>query len=686
MYLSQSFLNQYPDNPPIWNTNPYGYIIYLRTYSRWLEEKQRRETWKETVSRVVEYSMSLYQGSSPNDELQIEAQDLFDLIFNLKGFPAGRTLWIGGTEAGNKHAWANFNCAFRVIDSFEAYCEMFLGLMLGVGMGYRVLKEDIQLLPPIYHPVVAHKPYHGKVKTERIETTQVYREDDSIYIIVGDSKEAWVESLRQYFKAIQDSTITSIIFNYDSVRPAGEPLKTFGGRASGHLALRNMFKKIHKVVLTVHEKLTPLQASDISNIIAEAVVVGGVRRSSQICLFDDPELEIAKVDLYTDPMKEDKWYRSQSNNSILFTERPTKERLRDIFKSIERSFEPGFINLSEMRRRRPNANGTNPCSEIILDNYGVCNLTELNLFAFVEDGQINLEKAGDAIRLCTRVSLRQTNVTIELPEWDRVQKRDRLLGVSLTGVYDAFDACNYSREQFIDVLEELNFYANTEAREYAFEMRVPQPLLVCALKPSGTLSQLPTVSSGAHRSFAPYFIRRVRMSSSDPLAKVLYQAGIPTYPDKMFADKFDRLSAFEKFAQLQASDTWVFEFVIHSPAQIKASDESAVDQLQRYFDLQTYYTDHNTSVTISFSPDEVDSIVDMLYENWANFVGVSFMVKDTNHYPLMPYEAITEKEYFARKIDLDSSVLFQQLIELESASMASELLDADCSTGACPVR
>ncbi len=361
--LSSTFLSSFPNDPPAWKSNTFGHFVYKRTYSRWLPEANRRETWKETVSRVVEYSMSLYQGPASVDDLRKEAETMFSFIFNLQVFPAGRTLWVGGTDAVQKHPFANFNCSFRVIDGFEAFTDIFYLLMLGVGTGFRVTRTDAEKLPVINPDIaLAHKPYHGKKKSERIEDTMTFQEDDSFYIVVGDSKEGWVEALRQYLKALATDGIESIVINYDSVRPAGEILKTFGGRASGHTALRDMFKKLHKVVRNGNTHLQPVQLMDMCNIIAQAVVVGGVRRSSQITLFDMADTDIldAKLDLYTDPAKAGKDYRSQSNNSIFFNEKPSRSQLEGIFQRILTSYEPGFINAEAARNRRPWYQGTNP--------------------------------------------------------------------------------------------------------------------------------------------------------------------------------------------------------------------------------------------------------------------------------------------------------------------------------------
>jgi ribonucleoside-diphosphate reductase alpha chain/ribonucleoside-triphosphate reductase len=201
-FLIDSFLRKYPDNPT-WNSI-LGQFVYLRTYSRFDEVKGRREHWKETCKRVVEYSMSLYKGPATYNELKAEAEHLFEEMFNLRLFTAGRTMWIGGTEAANKFPLSNFNCSFTVVDTMRSFVDAFYLMMLGTGVGFRVLPEDVSQLPKLQNSVVvAHKPYHPKERKEdRIEQTQVYRESDSVYIVVGDSKEGWVDALRIYFDTL----------------------------------------------------------------------------------------------------------------------------------------------------------------------------------------------------------------------------------------------------------------------------------------------------------------------------------------------------------------------------------------------------------------------------------------------------------------------------------------------------
>lgn len=718
-YLDDSFIERYNKSVVPFGGNGLGHFIYLRTYSRWRDDDMRRETWAETVRRVVEYSMKLYDGPATREELEVEAEYMFDTMFNLRLFPAGRTLWIGGTEAERRFGSANFNCAFTVVNKVEAFVEAFHLLMVGAGVGFRVLADDVNKLPRFNTAIaVSHKPYHGKIPTERIEETLTFEDDEdkdnvSVLIVVGDSKSGWVNALSVYLQAMQRDDVESIVINYDSVRPQGEKLKTFGGRASGHSALKKMFRAIHKVIRSSKGKLSPLHAIDILNHIGANVVVGGVRRTSEIALFgaNDTESLNAKVDLWTEGSANyGNDQRSMSNNSIFFDNKPTKETLLDIFSRILNNGEPGFVNAEAARKRRPNFSGLNPCAEILLADRGVCNLTEVNLMAFIHydtegNAKVNHEALIRAVELATRIGLRQTNVTLDLPEWDKIQKRDRLTGVSLSGIMEFEAALGWKDKEVADwkthsisaelavLLDDLHFAANQEAIRYAKEMRVPTPLLVTTIKPSGTISKLPMISSGAHRSRSPYYIRRVRITSSDPLAKVMLDAGYPVYPSVVSGgpteSQLKLMKPFELAQELQKSSTWVIEFPIKSNTTMRSSDESAISQFGRYLDLQHYWTDHNTSITIEFSPDEVDVLVNMLLEHWDEYVAVSFMPKNTTAYPQLPEEPITEEEYYLRAgklAHINDDQIIEALKELERDNLMSDLLDADCTSGACPVR
>jgi len=369
--LSKEFLSKYKHSKS--PMTQLGELVYYRTYSRFLEDKNRREYWWETVRRAVEYNCSLIPTTIK------EAEELFDNIFNLRQFLSGRTFWVGGTEVATKYPMANYNCSFQVIDDYEAFRDVFYLLMIGSGAGVRVLKSDVIKLPKIRTGIDVKNIAYEPVKKElRLESTSLLFKNDSVEIIIGDSKDGWVQALDFFFRLHYSNEykyINIIFINYNNVRPKGEKLKTFGGTASGHTALLSMFNNIEKVIKknsdSREKKLRPIDCLDICNHIGAGVVVGGVRRTSEVILMDSDDKECidAKSELYK--LKDGNWvvneeiiHRQMSNNSIFYEEKPTREKLHWQINKMRYSGEPAWISAENARKRRPNFHGGNPLTNI----------------------------------------------------------------------------------------------------------------------------------------------------------------------------------------------------------------------------------------------------------------------------------------------------------------------------------
>ena len=681
--LSEEFVSKYKHS--VAPMGELGNFVFYRTYSRFINSLGRREYWYETVKRAVEYNASIAPTSID------EAEELYDNIFNLRQFVSGRTFWIGNTEVSKNYPLANFNCAFQVIDSFKSFKDLFYLLMLGCGVGVRVLDEDISQMPKIRTDYkLFHADYTPKAKQDRMENTSLnFYADDSVEIIVGDSKEGWIESLAFYFELLTEHNyrgIKNIFVDYSNVREKGERLKKFGGTASGHESLKSMFRKIDIIIkkraLSISQKkvrLTAVDCMDIANIIGENVVVGGVRRTAEMVIIDqnDNEAINAKSDLYT--FEDNKWqinqdiaHRQMSNNSIYFTKKPSREELHVQLERMRYSGEPGFINHNAAAERRPNMKGVNPCGEILLDSKGVCNLTTINVMAFVSDQGILDENAlMKAQRLSARAGYRMTMLELELPEWDKTQKRDRLLGCSLTGWQDMVNSTGINRAEEAEILRKLRKEAQEAADEYAKELGQNSPILVTTVKPEGTLSQLPTVSSGVHYSHSPYFIRRVRISSNDPMVKVVEELGYPIFP--------------EVGQDMETASTKVVEFPVKAPEGRTKNDVSAIEQLENYLLFMENYVDHNCSITVHVREEEWDAVEEFVWNNWDKIVAVSFIPLSDAFYELMPYETITEEEYLQRKEKMKSFIP-SLISKYETREEEYELDNDGCETGICPVR
>ena len=590
--LTDEFISKYKHKKAPFTE--FGEFVYYRTYSRWLPNLQRREFWYETVRRAVEYNCSLLKTSRE------EAEELYDNIFNLRQFLSGRTLWTGDTKAAKLYPMSNFNCAFIIIDNFEAYEDIFYASMVGTGIGFRILFDDVEKLPAVRTDLkVINEQYSAVAKADRKEHTSVDFNKNICTITVGDSKEGWTDALSIFLKMFYNSryrSIDTVIVNYNNIRPYGEKLATFGGTASGFESMRNMITKIYKTIVKEsngeYKKLKPIDAMDIANIIAENVVSGGVRRSAQICLFDAKDKDVleAKSKLYTQDafgnwsIDTEISHRQMSNNSIFYNEKPSKEQIHWQIEQMRYNGEPAFINGEAIRKRRPDGNGVNPCGEILLNNAGMCNLTTVNLMAFVKDGVLDRDALLRAQVLSARAGYRMANIQLELHKWNEVLKKDKLVGCSFTGLQDMINATGMTTEEEIELYKDMRAAIHDAVEAYGKEVNRNVPTLMTTIKPEGTLSCLPTVSSGLHYPHSEYFVRRVRVSASDPLCKVCKELEYPMYP--------------EVGQTIENATTMVIEFPIKSDSQGKANTKytvTALEQLENYKRTMTYYTDHNTS-------------------------------------------------------------------------------------------
>lgn len=652
-----------------------GEIVYTRTYSRYIPELKRREYWNETVDRVISYSRALAPAYVTEEELIA----FRNYMLELKAFPAGRTLWIGGSPFANEFPQANFNCAFLDIRSSRDFHDIVYLLMSGVGVGFRATQDNIEILnkelPLIQFPQLTIKPYQFIGKASQLENTIFNIEDNKIYITVGDSRDGWSQLPKLYLEVLAGKygSIDEIVIDFNNVRPLGWRLKRFGGYASGPEVLINFLQEAHQVLSDPPHHWTQVKVLDIVDLLGRTVVAGGTRRSALIALGDNQEFAQAK----TGDWWMNRSWRAQSNNSMILQSRPAIEEISQYLDYAIQYGEPGFINAETASRRRPNFRGVNPCAEILLDSYGFCNLSTVNL-AFVKD-RAELE---NILKILTRHTIRIT--LVELPDildrWNHVQHRDRLLGISMTGILDFM----YSRGKDLTYMSELFQWAKSivdaEAASYAAHLGVNPPLLSTTIKPEGTISQLPGVSSGIHPAFAPYYIRRIRINAVDAIAKSLWMAGYEPKPeyDPRNPDK-----------SLEESNVWVFEFPVKSPTTRPARAWSAIEMLELYKTAMTHWADHNVSITVYLDPEEKPQVAQWLYDNWDHYVAVSFFPKDNNPYPLMPYEEIDELTYHQMVASQPKESFRKYLDAIESVSgytSDEELEDPSCATGACPVR
>ena len=598
----------------------YQQFIHLSRYSRWMPQENRRETWEETVSRYFTFFESYLQKMHKyklTDKLQ---NQLKDYILDLKIMPSMRCLMTAG-EALEKENIAGYNCSYVAVDRPQAFDEILYILMNGTGVGFSVDRQSVNNLPDVaeeFHP-------------------------SDTKIVVADSKLGWAKAFKELLAMLYHGQIPK--WDLSKVRPAGAPLKTFGGRASGPEPLDDLFKFSIKVMRSAAgRKLTSLECHDIICKIAEVVVVGGVRRSALISLsnLSDDRMRDAKTGRWweTEPQ------RALANNSAIYTEVPDMGIFLKEWKSLydSKSGERGIFNraaavrvASENGRRKTDGIefGTNPCSEIILRSREFCNLSEVVVRA--ED---TMETLKEKVKLATILGTFQStlvNFKYIAKEWNRNCEEERLLGVSLTGIMEC-RFTNGKESGLEERLQELKQIAVDTNKKYAKDIGINQSVATTCVKPSGTVSQLVDSASGIHTRHNPFYIRTVRGDVKDPLTQLMIDVGFPYEEDYM-----NKHSIVFSFPQKADKDS-VFR-----------TDMSAIEQLAIWKTYQEHWCEHKPSVTISVKEDEWMSVGAWVYENFDYMSGVSFLPYSDHIYKQAPYQDCTEKEYneFVKKMPKD---------------------------------
>ena len=579
--------------------NEVSEFIYKRTYSRWLDDEKRREDWPETIERFLSFIIS------KNPDIPEKTQHkIKKYMTEFAVMPSMRFLWAAGPAAAYDNTCI-YNCAFGKINTVEAFAECLYILMCGTGFGFSVEKEEVEKLPVI--PKI--KSALGNEK-----------------IPIFDSKAGWADSVKMLMANIYDGQ--NIYFDYSLIRPEGARLNTMGGRASGPQPLIKLHDFIRETMHNAQgRKLTTLEAHDICNQIAEIVVVGGVRRSSQISLsdVDDEDMRYAKE--WPFPIK-----RAMANNSAIFREKPTAAQFLKEWAALALSGtgERGIFNLDSAQKKAPSRRyapliqGTNPCGEIMLRDMEFCNLSEV-----VVRADDDLDSLLDKVETATWLGVIQTTFTY-FPylrkEWKKNCDVERLLGVSLTGQMDNPSIMNS------EALKALKSRVIRISRKAAKLLGINVPVATTCVKPSGTVSQLVDSASGVHPRYSEYYIRRYRIAARDPLFKLMRDSGIKASP--------------EVGQKKKDATTWVLEFPVKSPEGcLTRKDLTALDQLKHYKNLQHNWCEHNASMTVYVRDDEWFEVGNWVYQNWDIINGVSFLPYDGGKYELAPYEEIDARTY-----------------------------------------
>ncbi len=626
--------------------NPLAEFVYYRTYAKWIAEEGRRETWIETVDRYMGFMKENVGSKLTNAEYS----EVREAILNQEVMPSMRLLQFSG-RAARKNNICAYNCSFIAPKSFQDFAEIMYVSMCGTGVGWSVESENIQALPQI------------KKQTGKVLPTYV----------VPDSKEGWADAFAFGLKTWFDGM--DVNFDYSLIRPAGSLLKTMGGKSSGPEPLRSLIDfSRERIIRRQGRHLNNLDAHDIICKIGECVVAGGVRRSAMISLsdLDDENIRDSKKGQFYNTEAQ----RMLANNSAVYNSKPSTEEFLEEWTALVKSGsgERGIFNRGGLAKTLPErrlkqfegsfpAWGTNPCGEIILQSKQFCNLSEV--VARADDTEESLLRK---IRLATILGTYQSSLTY-FPylsnEWRKNCEKERLLGVSVTGQWDSKVA------RTPEVLEKLRKASIETNKKYAKRLGVSHSTCITCVKPSGTVSQTVDCSSGMHPRHAPYYIRRVRISATDALFKMLKDQGVPYYP--------------EVGQTMENATTYVLEFPVKAPnGAICKDDVSAINQLEHWKVVKTNYTEHNPSVTVSVGDDEWINVANWVYENWDLVGGLSFLPRSNHVYQLAPYEEINKERYeeMQKKLkDLD----FSKIVTYEKVDETEVKKELACVSGVCEV-
>ncbi len=634
--------------------NTLAELVYYRTYSRWIEAEHRRETWIETIDRYMNFMKE-----NAGDALsKAEYNEIREAILKQEIMPSMRLVQFAGPAAKGTNVCA-YNCSFIAPSCLQDFAEIVYISMCGTGVGFSVESQNIQALPQIEMQTGKKLPSY----------------------VIHDSKEGWADALSHGMKTWFEGN--DVDFDFSKLRPAGARLKTFGGKSSGPEPLKDMlFFTRERVLRKQGRKLTNLDAHDIICKIGECVVSGGVRRSALISLsdLDDADLRDAKKGQFyiNEPQ------RSLANNSAVYNAKPSTTEFMDEWLALMKSGsgERGIFNRGALMKTLPERRikcldkadyiennqivkpiGTNPCGEIILRSKQFCNLSEL--VARAEDTEESLLRKVRLAAILGTFQSTLTNFPYLSKEWKKNCEEERLLGVSITGQWDSKAARN---AKILSKVREESIRVN---KIYAKKFGVNESTCITCVKPSGNVSQTVDCASGMHPRHSAYYIRRIRISASDALFKMLKDQGVPYFP--------------EVGQNIETAHTFVLEFPVKAPTgAIVKDDLNALEQLEHWKLVKVNYTEHNPSVTISVGDNEWISVANWIYENWDIVGGLSFLPRSDHVYQLAPYEAIDEKKYnelLKKVVNID----FSKIITYEVDDETEVKKELACVAGLCEV-
>jgi ribonucleoside-triphosphate reductase len=644
----------------------YQAFIHKSRYAKY-HEGLGRESWSDTVTRFSDYVIG--DMVDPDTKRQLE-----QAILGLEVMPSMRSLMTAGAAAERDNT-CMYNCSYLAVDDLKSFDEAMFILLCGTGVGFSVERQSISKLP---------------------EVPQLFESETNI--VVKDSKEGWAKSLRQLIALLYSGEVPT--WDVSKVRPAGAPLKTFGGRASGPAPLVDLFNfTINTFRKAAGRKLSSVECHDIMCKIGEVVVVGGVRRSAMISLsnLSDDRMRSAKSGSWW----ENNPQRALANNSVSYTEKPdslsfmkewmslvesgsgergifnreaskkqaAKNGRREVYKGISPSALVTWVDENGKRTGPPKEEwefGTNPCSEIILRPSQFCNLTEC-----VVRATDTLDTLSEKVRLATILGTIQSTF-IKFPylrkQWIDNTAEERLLGVSLTGIMDN-PLMTLKNKGLDKTLAHLKQVAVDTNKVWAEILGIPVAAAISCVKPSGTVSQLVDSASGIHARHSPYYIRTVRGDNKDPLTQFMKDQGIPNEPDAFKPDQ-----------------TTVFSFPQKAPrGAVCTKDMTAIEQLEMWLMYQRNWCEHKPSVTINVKSEEWLEVGAFVFKHFDEMSGVSFLPFNEHTYQQAPYQDCGKSDYDMLKSVMPKKIDWSALSEYESEDNTSGSQTLACSGDSCEI-
>jgi len=659
-----------------------GYIIYKRTYARYIEELERKEEWNETIYRCLR---SLIEDVKV-DYTKKELIRLYKYHMEFKCCLAGRQLWqLGSKLVKQGYADSLYNCYFFEMKEKQSFLQIFDELMLGGGCGFGVQNRFISQLPKIKKASIY---FDNSIKLEKITQEQKeygFFDSNTDTFFVGDSREGWVKLLDDILTSFFE-TGKSFKINTTLIRKKGDKIKGFGGISSGDTSLINGFTEIINILKTrTNKQLSSVDVLDIVCLIASVVISGNVRRSATIGIGDADDIEFLKCKRWD--IENIPYYRSYVNISIESDEFPINKLFWETYEkdteaiglvNIFNAKYYGRLGINKDKDREfykflgdnilnkdvmidSKVSGVNPCGEITLEHSENCLLAEVIL--------PNVNTYDEFIDICKLLYKANKNISqmkFLYKNTEEVNKRNARIGISITGILDSYD-------KFLKWSNKAYKFLRKYDLEYSQKKGYNQSIKLTTIQPHGTKSLMFNVSSGLHPQYSEYYYRTIRFSCNDELVKQCEKMNLRIENQKFLECKSDGKEEIK-----EDRTTKVVYFARKAKEEsVLSNNLSAIEHLKMVIKAQELWSDNSTSVTIYYEKEELEEIKEFIKQNWFSFKTVSLLPK-THGFIQAPYIPITKKEY-----NKYISNIKKKHIEINSNTILENI---ECEGGSCPVR